>query len=69
MIPDTSERPAMTVTEAARALGISRTAGYAAVADGSLPHARLGKRRIVIPTAAVRRMLELDGEPEERAAA
>jgi excisionase family DNA binding protein len=42
----------MSVTEAARVLGISRTTAYEAVRDGSLRSIRL-RRRIVIPRAWV----------------
>jgi excisionase family DNA binding protein len=42
----------MSVTEAARMLGISRTTAYEAVRDGSLRSIRL-RRRIVIPRAWV----------------
>jgi excisionase family DNA binding protein len=44
----------MSVTEAARVLGISRTTAYEAVRDGSLRSIRL-RRRIVIPRAGDRR--------------
>lgn len=49
----------MTVEDAAVALGIGRTAAYAAVKDGEIPSIRLG-RRLVVPTAALRRMLFID---------
>jgi excisionase family DNA binding protein len=42
----------MSVTDAARLLGISRTTAYEAVRDGSLRSIRL-RRRIVIPRAWV----------------
>jgi excisionase family DNA binding protein len=42
----------MSVTEAARVLGISRTTAYEAVRDGSLRSIRV-RRRIVIPRAWV----------------
>jgi excisionase family DNA binding protein len=40
-------------------LGTGRTATYDAVRRGELPHIKVG-RRFVIPTAAVRRLLEID---------
>lgn len=52
-------RPTLTVTEAAHTLGISRAAAYKAVATGDLPHIRIGGR-ILIPTATLARMLDLD---------
>ena len=40
-----------------------RSSAFAAVHNGEVPSIRFGKR-IRIPTAAVRRMLELDDVPE-----
>ena len=58
-----SDRTAMVVTvpEAARLLGISRTHAYELVARGELAHLRLG-RRIVIPKHAIETMLGLAPE-------
>ena len=58
MIPDPEERPVMSVREAAAALGVSRSKAYALVADGTWPSLRWG-RFVVIPTAALRRLLDL----------
>jgi len=44
------------------ALGLSRQSTYNAVASGEIPTIRVG-RRILVPTAALRRMLQLDGNP------
>jgi excisionase family DNA binding protein len=63
LVPDPAIQPTMKVELAAKALGISRGAAYLAVEHGDLPAIRIGKR-IVIPTAAVRRMLLLDGGPD-----
>jgi excisionase family DNA binding protein len=52
----------MTVEEAARHLGISRSSAYAAARTGELPTLAIGRRRVV-PTAALRRLLELDETP------
>lgn len=60
MLPDPQEHPTVTVDTAAEALGISRGSAYAAAGRGEIPSIRIG-RRLVIPTAALRRMLE--GEP------
>jgi len=46
----------VTVTEAARILGISRTTAYEAVRDGSLRSIRV-RRRILIPRAWINDML------------
>jgi excisionase family DNA binding protein len=53
----------MQVDELPKVLGISRASVYEAVKNGDIPSIHIG-RRIVIPTAAVRRMLLLDGGPE-----
>ena len=47
----------LTVAEAAALLGVSRAFAYELVARGQLPVLRLG-RRIVIPKAALRQMLD-----------
>lgn len=59
-IPDPAEQPTMTVEETGEALGISRSTAYDAVRRGEIPSIRLG-RRLVVPTAAVRNMVQLDG--------
>ena len=56
---DPRTRPVMTVTDAASVLCISRASAYEAVKAGEIPSIRLG-RRIVIPTAALLRMLGFD---------
>jgi len=58
-----SERTAMVVTvpEAARLLGISRTHAYELVSRSELAHLRLG-RRIVIPKHAIEALLGLTPE-------
>lgn len=50
--------PTTTVPLAGKALGISRNAAYAAAGRGELPTLRFG-RRLIVPTAALRRMLGL----------
>jgi excisionase family DNA binding protein len=58
----TPELPAtVSVDEAARLLGVSRSAAYRAAAAGDIPTLRLG-RRLYVPTA---RLLELLGIPVE----
>ena len=59
-IPDAATRPTMTVEETGEALGISRASAYEGVRSGAIPSIKIG-RRIVVPTAALRRLLELDG--------
>jgi excisionase family DNA binding protein len=59
-LPSAEETPTVDVwPTAARAMGISRSAAYEAVRRGDLPTIRVG-RRILVPTAALRRLLELD---------
>jgi excisionase family DNA binding protein len=53
----------MQVDDVAEALGLSRAAAYNAVKTGEIPSIRIG-RRIVVPTAALRKMLMLDGGPD-----
>ena len=49
----------MRVEEVAEAFGISRASAYEGIRTGEIPSIRIG-RRIVVPTAAVRRMLGVD---------
>lgn len=53
-------RPALTVAEAAAALGISRALACELVRRGEIPSVRLG-RRIVVPRVALGRLLEGSG--------
>ncbi len=48
--------PTITISEAARILGISRSAAYRAAARGELPTIRIG-RRLLVPTAKLFDML------------
>jgi excisionase family DNA binding protein len=50
-------RRTCTVQEAAKQLGISRVAAYQAAQRGELPTIKFGKR-ILVPLAALERMLE-----------
>ncbi len=52
----------MTVTDAGRALGLGRSAAYDAVGRGEIPSIKIGKR-LLVPTAALRRMVGLDAYP------
>ena len=53
-------RLCVTVPEAAEMLGISRNFAYQLVKEGKLPSIRFGKR-ILIPRAALEKMLEKGG--------
>jgi excisionase family DNA binding protein len=65
MIPDPTDRPVVTAEEAFAELGIDRSTGYKAIRDGTfpLPVIRVG-RSIRIPTAALRRLLLVDGDSD-----
>jgi excisionase family DNA binding protein len=53
----------MHMDRVAKAFHISRATAYEAVKNGTIPSIKVG-RRVVVPTAAVRRMLQLDGGPD-----
>jgi excisionase family DNA binding protein len=59
LVPNPSEQPTMTIDEARTALRLSRSSAYDAARSGDLPTVRVG-RRLLVPTAALRRMLQLD---------
>lgn len=58
-IPDPLTEPVVSVERAGKCLGVSRSTAYLAAREGTIPTIRLG-RRLVVPTAALRRLLELD---------
>jgi excisionase family DNA binding protein len=58
----------MTVTEAARLLGISRSAAYDAVARGQIPVLMIGHRKLV-PRIGITRMIEAASVPKTPGAA
>lgn len=58
-LPTPEEQPTLTVDEARPFYGLSRGAMFAAVKRGEIPSIRVG-RRILLPTAAVRRQLQVD---------
>lgn len=58
-LPDPTTRPTVTVEEAGSYLGISRGSAYEAARNGDLPSIRVG-RRLLVPTAALRRLLSID---------
>ena len=61
VIPDPAEQPTMTVEQVGEALGVSRATAYEGVRSAEIPSIRVG-RRIVVPTAALRRLLKLDAD-------
>jgi hypothetical protein len=60
MVPRAEEQPTVPLwPDAARALGIGRSTAFAGAARGDIPCLRI-MSRLVVPTAALRRMLQLD---------
>ena len=57
-------RLVFTVEEAAQLLGISRSFAYEAVQRGDIPSMRIG-RRVLVPKAALKRLLETVGDSDE----
>ena len=49
--------PTVSVGQAAKYLGISRSYAYASARDGSLPTIKIGARLVRVPTIALLRML------------
>lgn len=61
--PALAEKPLLlTVPEAARLLGISRNLAHDLVAQGRLPHIRLG-RRILIPRFGLEQWIAREADP------
>jgi excisionase family DNA binding protein len=58
-VPDPSMKPTVSVDEAARYLSISRASAYKAAKAGDLPTITVG-RRLLVPTAALRRLLSME---------
>jgi excisionase family DNA binding protein len=57
----------VTVEEAARILGVGRASAYEGVRSGRIPSIRVSPRRIVVPRAALDRLLNVSayGEAEK----
>jgi excisionase family DNA binding protein len=63
--PDRHDLPAtMTISAAAELIGVSRSAGYRAVAAGEIPSIRIG-RRLLVPTAKLYALLGWLPEPTD----
>lgn len=56
-------RLTLTVPEAARILGISRTSAYEAAHRGELPTVQIG-RRMLVPYKALLRLLDVEQDPK-----
>jgi excisionase family DNA binding protein len=61
-VPDPRTHPTLTVPQAGRLLGLAKASAYEGAHRGEIPTIRVG-RRLLVPTAALRRMLQLDGPP------
>lgn len=61
-IPTPEEQPTVDVPFAGRALGIGRNSAYEAAKRGEIPTIIVGGK-IRVPTAALRRLLQLDDAP------
>jgi excisionase family DNA binding protein len=60
MIPDPAEQPTMRLwPEVGELLGLGRASTYECARRGEIPVLRLG-RRVVVPTAALRRLLQIE---------
>jgi excisionase family DNA binding protein len=64
-MPTNEERATLTVSEAARLLGISRNSAYQGIMTGEIPHIKIG-RRILVPKVALMKLLERSNEPNDR---
>ena len=62
MTEKTGERLAISVSEAARRLGLSRSSAYRAVDRGELPVIRLGRHRILVPVRALERLVGIENQ-------
>jgi len=68
MLPRPEESPTVPLwPDAGKAYGLSRNGAYDAAKRGEIPTIRLG-RKLVVPTAALRRHLQLD-EPTKSTSA
>jgi excisionase family DNA binding protein len=56
----------ISVTAAAKMLGVSRNTGYEMARLGQLPTIKCGRRRLVVPKAALMKMLQEANGPYEK---
>jgi len=56
----------ISVTAAARMLGVSRNTGYEMARLGQLPTIKCGRRRLVVPKAALMKMLQEVNQGNEK---
>ncbi len=55
------DKLAISVTEAAKLLSISKSTAYSLCEQGILPCMRVGKKRIIVPVAALHEWLQRKG--------
>jgi excisionase family DNA binding protein len=60
-----SDRATVTVDEAASILGVGRASAYEGVRTGRIPSIRISERRIVVPRAALDRLLNGNEAPQK----
>jgi len=58
-IPTAEERPTLRPEELCVPMNLARSSVYQGIACGEIPSVRIG-RRILVPTAALRALLQLD---------
>ncbi len=63
---DSLEPLCISVPAAARILDVSRNTAYLMARLGQLPTIRCGRRRLVVPAAALMKMLQGGNEPYEK---
>jgi len=63
---ESNEALCISVTAAAKLLGVSRNIGYEMVRMGQLPAIRCGRRRLVVPKAALLKMLQEVNQGNEK---
>ena len=63
---DLTEPLCISVPAAARMLGVSRNTGYEMVRLGQLPTIKCGQRRLVVPKAALMKMLQEVNQGNEK---
>ncbi len=68
VLPNARVTPTLSIEEAGRLMGLSRTSAYEAVREGAIPTVRLGRAQMRVATAAVLEMLgfEPDGQTRDR---
>ena len=60
IVTDTSSEPlCISIPKAAKLLGVSRNTGYAMAKIGQLPTIKCGKRRLLVPKAALMEKLQI----------